>query len=342
VYRNGAWERACKESSPEWMKAPYLDTSVENPAYLAWKKFQPGATANYVSDLLHEVKPGTDQYTRSRISRWSFTLVSIDAERAIVRLNDTVNHMSGGSTSSSDDRIIKARVAAPGKVDDPSRVTTTGEETLTINGKEIHTRWKCVTQAKDPLTFTKTWTSDEIPGGVVREQQQSHARASEEEYRNISHTLYAPGPNVEPQLGDAPAAAPPAGTTAPSPAPIGKAAPPVAPPQPRAAPAAPPPLRGRAAPQLSGSAASQVEFLKRYSAVLTRAAQARSGLVQAERKLAAAGIAVPDHIVAARERLASQQRAAGQAMSARDNTAAEQDLRDMEETLGVIEKFVGK
>ena len=79
-----------------------------------------------------------------------------------------------------------------------------------------------------------------------------------------------------------------------------------------------------------------------YVAVLTRAAKARSGLGQAQRKLILAGAALPEDIRAAQDRLISQQRAVVVAMGARDNAAAEQSLRDMEDTLAVIEKFLGK
>ena len=75
---------------------------------------------------------------------------------------------------------------------------------------------------------------------------------------------------------------------------------------------------------------------------MTRAAQARSGLVQTQRKLAIAGTPLPDDIRAAQDRLTSQQQALGSAMRTRDNAAAEQNLRAMADTLAVIEKFLGK
>ena len=49
---------------------------------------------------------------------------------------------------------------------------------------------------------------------------------------------------------------------------------------------------------------------------------------------------LPDEIRAAQDRLNSQQRALGLAMRTRDYAAAEQNLRDMEDTLAVIEKFI--
>jgi hypothetical protein len=197
-----------RESTPAWMKqqpasAPSL---VDSPKYLAWKKFPPGSKARYANDLLHEYKPGTNQYTKTRISQLTLTLESIDDDRAIVKTESTISGKiagrNGPDTSSSDQLIIKAKQAPPGApVADPSRIITNGEETLTINGKQIATRWELVTRADDPLTFTKTWTSDDVPGGLVRTQQQTHSLITGEIYRDIQQTLYAPLDGVEPQLG---------------------------------------------------------------------------------------------------------------------------------------------
>jgi len=338
-----------RESEPVWMKMPMPASNlVDSPKYLAWKKFPPGAKASYANDLLHEYKPGTNQYTRSKISRITLTLQSIDDERAIVKAESTVSHMNGGDMSSSDQLIFKAKEAPPrAPVDDPTRVTTSGEETLVINGKKIATRWECVARANDPMTFTKTWTSDEVPGGLVRTQQQSHAEITGETYRSISQTLFAPIDGVEPKLGDATSSAPtPAGSAAP-PAPPGRGTTPASPTSPAegvgvpATPAQPPPPRGRPEPSAT-SPSDQAEFMRRYSAVMRRAAQDRMGLAQAQRKLTVEGVSLPDDIRAAQNRLTSQQRAVGLAMRTRDSAGAEQSLRDMEDTLAVIEQFIGK
>ena len=82
--------------------------------------------------------------------------------------------------------------------------------------------------------------------------------------------------------------------------------------------------------------------MRHFTALMTRATQDRSGLAQAQRRLAMAGTHLPDDIRAAQNRLISQQQAFGLAVRARDNAAAEQDLRAIEDTLAVIEKFLGK
>jgi hypothetical protein len=61
--------------------------------------------------------------------------------------------------------------------------------------------------------------------------------------------------------------------------------------------------------------------------------QDRLGLAQTERKLTHAGVAFPGEIRAARDRLANQQQAVAFAMRTRDNAAAEQRMRDLDDTL---------
>ena len=336
-----------RESTPDWMKLPAPAGSlVDSPKYLAWKKFPTGSKASYDNSVLHEYQPGTNQYTRTKISHDTLTLVSIDGARAIVKTESTLSGKiagrNGPDTSSEDQLIIKAKQAGPGApVDDPSRTVTNGEEMLTINGKKIATRWECVTRADDPMTFTKTWTSDEVPGGLVRTQQQSHTQITGQTYRDIRQTLLAPIDGVDDaQLGDATSAAPsPAGRTS---VPAGSRMP-GGPAQPAPALAAPPPGPRRPDPSAT-SAAGQPEFMTHYGAVMRRAAQSRFALAQAQRKLSVAGAPapLPDDVRAAGERLPSQQQAANLALRTRDYPAGEQSLRALEDTLAVIDDFVAK
>jgi hypothetical protein len=82
--------------------------------------------------------------------------------------------------------------------------------------------------------------------------------------------------------------------------------------------------------------------MQRYGAVMRRAAQDRAGLAQAQRKLSASRVPLPDEMRDAQDRLNSQQRATALAMRTHDNVAVEQNLRAMEDTLAAIEKFIGK
>lgn len=344
-----------RESSPEWMKAPLpANNLVDSPKYLAWKKFQPGAKARYENDLLYEYKPGTNQYTKTKISSTTFTLQSIDDERAIVKVESTVSHRGGGDTYSSSQQIYKAKQAAPGpRTGDPSHVTTNGEEMLVINGKKIPSKWEMVSKADDPMTFTKTWTSDEVPGGLVRTQQQSHQEITGQTYRSISHTLYAPVDGVEPQLGDVTSAAPASRSVAPTaagnpgtapPNPSGRPAAagvPATPVQSQPDPAPPQPLRGRRDPNAASSAAAPSDFLNHYNAVMRRASQDRLAFMQLQRRLYVTRAPLPDDLRLAQDQLNTEQRAVASAMRMRDYAAGEDGLRSMEDTLTTIEKFLG-
>jgi hypothetical protein len=79
-----------------------------------------------------------------------------------------------------------------------------------------------------------------------------------------------------------------------------------------------------------------------YNAALRRAAQTTVALSRAQRKSSLAGVPLPDDIRAAQERVPSQEQAASLAIRTRDYAAGEQTLREMEDTLGVIEDFLAK
>ena len=92
-----------KESSPEWMKlppAPPPSNLVDSPKYLAWKKFPVGSKATYYVSMLNEVKPGSNQYTKTRIATNTFTLASIDDSRAVIKEDAISYRMSGAPINS--------------------------------------------------------------------------------------------------------------------------------------------------------------------------------------------------------------------------------------------------
>jgi len=354
-----------KESSPEWMKLPPPpppSNLVESPKYLGWKRFPVGSKATYYLSLLHEYQPGTNQYTKVKIATNTFTLSSVDDTRVVISEDAITYRMNGPPLHATNELTYKAKeTKAP---EDPSVTTTHGEETLSINGKKIATKWVMVAKTGDPQTFTKTWSSDEVPGGLVWIQSQSHSRGAA---RDISNNLYAPVAGVEPMLDNpsAPAATP---TAEASPAPAGRptndARPlgrpmnnpqPIVPPAPAAAPsaAAPPAMVPEPAPRASRQATvppvrqvppgdpAQAEFMTHYRAMTQHYNRDRMVLAQARRAIAlkapnAAGLE------AALETLRKQQQASVMAMGKRDYAAGDQALQEMEDALTAIEKLTAK
>ncbi len=245
-----------RESRPDWLTgtAPAAATNlVDTPEYLGWKRFPRGTKLVLETRLLTERTPGEDLYIRSTISRITMQLDSVDDKRAVVTASSTIWSRDGKVTQSPLDQLTypAKKTAEPPR--GPEWVVTNGEETLVINGKKIPTKWESVASAKDPMAFTKTWRSDEVPGSLVLQHGQQHADMGGKPFRTISETIYAPIDGVMPVLGDA---TPPA-SGAPAP--------------PRAAPApvpAPPPVS---------------DLQRHYNEVSQRATSARLGLAQYQR-----------------------------------------------------------
>jgi hypothetical protein len=219
---------------------------------------------------------------------------------------------------------------------------------------------------RDPAeSFTKTWRSDEVPGGLVL--LQVHQRSMATGPRNITETIYAPVDGVTPELGSgnstvqppAPAAAQPAekDRTANTAQPVNSASPNAAEPAARqggkgeAVGRAPVPFRPPTIPSVATgrgrlpvtqpqSASAQVETNQRYRAAMMRVIQVRVGLAQLQRGGTGAPAPLPNDVVAASDRLNTQQRAVAVAMRSRDDATEQKSLQDLEDTLTVIEKFL--
>jgi hypothetical protein len=380
------------DSHPDWLNGSKPEDSyVDSPKYLAWKKFPVGTTVSYQTRLLHEYQPGANLYTRTKISLDTFRLESIDEKRAVVMVDTTVWHRTGGASTSQTKLVYPAK-ESPG-MNPPPPPNESGDEVLEISGKKFPAHWKSVwerhytTDRKpDPQTFTKTWTSDDVPSGIVLTHQQSHTNITDQEYRNITETILVPDASVEPELGSssarqitpgAPAAQPATpNRNAPASEPVragqGKGAavgstaaalpagtaPPVGTTANRsigtvatAIPVTPalgqivPPISRRQPPvpvTPTQALSPQAEFAKHYHVVTIRALRAKVGLAQRQQRQGAPSAELPEDVRAARDRLNAQQQAVFSAISARDNSLAEQRLNDMEETLKVIEQFLTK
>jgi hypothetical protein len=171
---------------------------------------------------------------------------------------------------------------------------------VTINGRKIATKWESLARANDPMTFTKTWRSDDVPGGLVHELVHEPTEIGGKPYRTIRETIYAPIDGVMPVLGDG---TPPAGGNG-----------------------------GAAAPN---AAPNRAELLGRYNTALSRVNRARAGLAQFQARQA-----LPPEVAAAAASLDSESRASRLAMSAGNDAIAARNLNALEEALKVVEDFL--
>jgi hypothetical protein len=317
-----------RESRPAWLSAPApasgsTPANIDAPEYLAWKKFPPGTKAVLETRLLSEFRPGTDQYTRTLISRITMHLDSVDEQHAVVTSTSTIFDRNGQSRQSPPSQLTYPARRSPSVPPDNTWTTTTGEETLVINGKKIPTKWEAVTRANDPMTFTKTWRSDEVPGGLVHQLAQEHRDIGGKPFRTIRESIYAPIDGVSPVLGDATPPASAAGNGAP-PAPVA--------PQTRGVPTTP----------AQPPATNRLELQRRYSAALNRYSRARVGLAQLQAKQAGSGAPLPADVAAAAGRLDAEARATRAAISAGNESIAERNLNAFEDLLKIIEDFLAR
>jgi hypothetical protein len=326
-----------RESQPAGLSGA-MPATVDGPEYLAWKKFPPGTKVVLESRLLSEASPGTDQYTRTLISRITMHLDSVDDKGAIVTATSTLFPRNGQPSQSEPDRLIYPARKSPDPKDNSS--TTTGEETLVINGKKIATKWESVARANDPMTFTKTWRSDEVPGGLVHQLAQQHTEIGGKPYRTIREEIYAPIDGVMPVLGDA---TPPAQQSA-SPAPPG--APRNVTPPNRGVPAPQPSNAAQpagTAPNVAPNAATnRLEFQRRLNADVNRITRARAGLAPYQTRGAPASTVLPAAVTAAAARLNADAQAARLAISAGNDSSSERNLKALEDSLKMIEDFLAK
>ncbi len=327
-----------RESQPAWLSGA-MPATVDGPEYLAWKKFPPGTKVVLESRLLSEASPGTDQYTRTLISRITMHLDSVDDTGAIVTATSTDFPRNGPPRQSEPDQLIYPARKSPEQRDN-TWTTTTGEETLVINGKKIATKWESVARANDPMTFTKMWRSNEVPGGLVHRLAQQHTEIGGKPYRTIREEIYAPIDGVMPVLGDA---TPPAQQSA-SPAPPGaprnvtlpnRGAPNAAPQPPGTAP--------NVAPNVAPNAATnRLEFQRRLNADMNRITRARAGLAPYQTRGAPTSTVLPAAVTAAAARLNADAQAARLAISAGNDSSSERNLKALEDSLKVIEDFLAK
>ncbi|MFO0877974.1 MAG: hypothetical protein U0840_11525 [Gemmataceae bacterium] len=138
---------------------------VDNPQYEVWAKFKPGATAT-----VKEVTTfGSDKSIPDE-KRITYTLVSVDNQKAIVRAVVVENELLGTVESAPTRHIYPAKlkksylaVAAPDLADKK------GEETIKWKDKEVACKTMSGSYKKggDTVEF-KAWLSEAIPGGVVK------------------------------------------------------------------------------------------------------------------------------------------------------------------------------
>jgi hypothetical protein len=152
--------------------AARADEKVDNPTYQHWAQFKPGSysvlkTVQTVTVAGREIKTETTLTT---------TLKELSAEKALVEM-EFVTVSSGREL-----KLPAQKMEIPAKItkvefkkqEEPEGQVKVkeGKEVLKVAGKTIKTTWAEIEikQGKDVIK-TKSWTSEEIPGQVVKTVQ---------------------------------------------------------------------------------------------------------------------------------------------------------------------------
>lgn len=149
---------------------------VDYPKYLAWKGFAPGAKATYAFRGLRQAGPASDRFIPGQVSvRQTFLLQSVDDQLAKLWLTEVVyDYPSGQAHPPHDTEIAYPPKYAPPQTP-PAAPTESGNEALMIAGKSLATRWEKVQSTGYGCGGTvTTWTSDEVPGGLVRQTEEDN------------------------------------------------------------------------------------------------------------------------------------------------------------------------
>ncbi|HEY7189375.1 MAG TPA: hypothetical protein VH436_22615 [Vicinamibacterales bacterium] len=177
---------ASKTGAPAPATSPGTGPQIDSPQYLAWKRFTPGARATYIDRGIGQRMVGGPLAPGAPGIRSRWLMRSITPERVDLYLTEIAYDPPPASTAHPPH---DTEFAYPSQVDGASSARTaavrgtpiqSGNETLTVAGKTIATRWQSlqapVARPDCGPAITTTWTSDEVPGGLVREVRDETCR----------------------------------------------------------------------------------------------------------------------------------------------------------------------
>jgi hypothetical protein len=151
---------------------------VENPQYASWSKFKPGTTVTYKVNSETKMQ-GMPDPMKSEMTM-STKLVEVKPDELTIEVTNKM--MAGGqemampaTTQKVPAKIEKTATPAPdAKVEIKDQKD--GKDTVEVGGKKYDAATHEQTMVmKEPAmtTVSKTWTSKEVPGGLVKSETKS-------------------------------------------------------------------------------------------------------------------------------------------------------------------------
>ena len=156
---------------------------VPNPPYKHWSAFKVGTTVTQKEQVkFAKNSEEADNYPGGTHEKdYTYKLIEITPEKVVVQLTIT-DYGYGESTE-----LAPSKITYPAKLK-KEHVTTSkdeietfkeGQEDVKVLGKTVRCHWvEIVNKDGDETMDRKHWTSDEIPGGTVKEvKKQSRGNA---------------------------------------------------------------------------------------------------------------------------------------------------------------------
>lgn len=145
---------------------------VENPVYTRWKKFPVGTRVEY----LQVTKAGTFQ--ERRVIEYRLQQKSADQLTVEIRSRLQSQKTEDATTQSQTARRLFRLPpgVSPAQFGKPAGRKADGNQSLQIAGRTFRTNWFIAdVRVEAGITETKSWSSDDVPGGLVRSLSQTPA-----------------------------------------------------------------------------------------------------------------------------------------------------------------------
>ena len=145
---------------------------VDNPQYVGWSKFKPGTTVTLKTETATKMGGNETKMTSTTTSK----LVDINPNEATV---ETTTKMSMNGMDMPANTMPPQKI--PAKVDKPAggangqkAEVKEGTDKVEVGGKSYNTKTtETTTDMNGTKTVSKTWMSDEVPGGLVKMESTS-------------------------------------------------------------------------------------------------------------------------------------------------------------------------
>lgn len=142
---------------------------IDNPQYTAWAKFKPGTS---VTTQMQSDMGGSKTEIET-----TMTLVEINADKAVVENKSTMNMAGQKMDMPAQKTDVPAKIdkpATPPGGEAPKADVKESSEDVDVAGKKVTCKVvEAKTTANGMNMQSKTWTSDEVPGHLVKSETTS-------------------------------------------------------------------------------------------------------------------------------------------------------------------------